>query len=185
MQLSSDNIMKIQLKWRLGRAVYLPPLFTNYTKSKSKDKGGRIYSMLSLLFIFSFILTMLSRYEEQVPQGFTYGSFTDSTVQGDATLLSDFTFWNEGKDHCIPWDFKTFHGTSVQWLVSTEQSKIYLFGRFGIEDSEMCYGRFLQEDSVDLSNLWFHLTLIGVSQGHMYKKWCLFPWLWFYEKLLV
>lgn len=59
--------MKIQLlRRRLCRAKYLLPLFKYFEQSESKVKDGRISSLVSLLFIFSFILNTLSSYQYQV-----------------------------------------------------------------------------------------------------------------------
>lgn len=113
MQLSSENIMEIQLRRRFCSARYLLPPFKYFEQSESKVKGGRISSLVSVLFLFSFILNILSRYQCQVPQEFTYGSLSSSTVLGTATLPSGCIFWSKGKDHFIPPDFGTIHCNSI------------------------------------------------------------------------
>lgn len=123
MKMNESIIMKIQLR-RYCRARYLLPLFTYCVQSKSKGKGGRISFLLSLLGLFSFILNMLSRYQQQVPHEFTYGSLTSSTVPGAATLPSGCIFWSKGKDHYVPQGFRTINCNSVCSLLSIELSKI-------------------------------------------------------------
>lgn len=144
MQPSAENITKIQLQRRFCRVVHLLLLFTNCVQSKNKGNSGRITSMLSILFLFL--------------------SFSTHCLDITSKVTSIIHLWQIHGWMALCWELLHFHQialsgmremitishdilklskiTQFHPLLFTELSKIQLFGRFGVANSELCYGGF-------------------------------------------